>query len=216
MKKIISFIIIVLVCSCKSETKEKTKDETKIEEPVKVETKDIVLSEVAIPDLSTWFNNGINTTEVIETYNEQSVVLISRDDPSKPSYSGINNLKIQLGSTYKISAVVKKADIGKDFALRIQGVYPNRVDAIFDLSSGTAKEPMISGDDQLAENPKATIEDLGNGWYKCSLYADVYADYMRIVLGPTNGNLKTSLWETRTGQKNSIYFVPSMLQALEM
>lgn len=221
MKKIIGLLVILLIASCKNESKEDSNNKAKITEPVKVETeevetKDIVLSEVSIPEISTWFKNGLSVEDVADTYKSESVVLISRLDPGKPSYSGIDNLKTQYGSTYRVSAVVKKADVGKDFALRIQGVYPNRVDAIFDLESGLAKEPMISGNDDLAENPKATIEELEGGWYKCSLYADVFAEYVRVVLGPTNGNLNTSLWETRTGQNNSVYFVPSLLTVSEM
>jgi hypothetical protein len=221
MKKIIGILVILLMVSCKNEAKENSTEKPKITEPVKVETKkvetkDVVISEVTIPEISTWFKNGLSINEASETYNEESVVLISRLDPGKPSYSGIDNLKTQYGSTYRITAVVKKADVGKDFALRIQGVYPNRVDAIFDLESGLAKEPLISGNDDLAENPKATIENLGNGWYKCSLYADVFSEYIRVVLGPTNGNLNTGLWETRTGQNNNVYFVPALLTVSEM
>lgn len=217
MKKIICLSFVFLVFSCGDKTKSEEKKETTINKPTEVEvTGEVILGEVPIPDISTWSNNGIEAIDIGETYESESAILISRLETTKSSYSSIDNLKTIYGSTYKISVVVKKADVGKDFALRMQGVYPNRVDVIFDLSSGKAKEPKLSGDNEFAENPKATIKALGDEWYLCSLYADVYAEYMRIVLGPTNGNLNTTLWETRTGEKNNIYLVPSLLKLEEM
>ena len=97
----------------------------------------------------------------------------------------------------------------------MQGVYPNRVDAVFDLETGLVKETLISGT-ELAENNKATMESLGGGWYKCSLYADIFAEYMRIVFGPTTNKLKTGLWETRTGELSNTIIVTKSLQLLEL
>lgn len=220
MKKVFLVLLVIFTISCKKnkEIKVDTNDpiinSKKIEEPIKKE--EVFLSESKIPEYSNWVNNGIQITKSSEIFNGASAILMSRENATKSAYTGMNNLKVEYGSTYKTSVVVKKGTIGKDFALRIQGVYPNRVDVIFDLETGIAKEPKISGDDELVENAKVTIESLGNGWYICSLYADIYAKYIRIVLGPTKGNLNTTLWETRTGEKSTVLVVPSTLKLQEL
>ncbi|GAA3656689.1 hypothetical protein [Flavivirga jejuensis] len=66
--------------------------------------------------------------------------------------------------------------------LRIQGVYPNRVDVVFDLENGKVKGYKGTQDFQ---NVHTTIESLDDGWYKCSLNLDVAADKIRIILDPT-------------------------------
>jgi hypothetical protein len=217
MKKIFLILLVVTVFACKDESKKvKESNQTTEKKGELAKTQENVLSESKIPEYSKWVNKGIQITESHESYNGEDAILMSRENGANASYLGISNLKVVYGSTYKTSVVVKKGEIGKDFALRIQGVYPNRIDAIFDLETGKAKEPKISGSDELAENAKATIESLGDGWYKCSLYADIYADYVRVVLGPTKANLNTSLWETRTGEKSSVYLVLSMLKLQEL
>lgn len=216
MKKIILVVVLLITFSCKNEKKEVKEPKIinkEIVEPVKVQ--EIVISESKIPPYSNWINNGIIISETSENFNGEGVILMSRENGTNSSYTGLNNLMVEYGSTYKVSIIVKKGGVGKDFALRIQGVYPNRVDAIFDLETGKVKEPKISGDDELAEKAKATIESLGNGWYKCSLYSDIFAKYVRVVLGPTKGNLNTTLWETRTGEKSSTYIVPLSLKLEE-
>lgn len=215
MKRIIYIFFVFLFFSCENKPKKKDNSKEKTEQLKKSKNEERVLSEVLIPELSNWDNNGIVIVEANEFFQGEQAILLSREDPLKLAFSAIKNLKIQQGSTYRVSVIVKKSSIGKDFGLRILDTYPNRVDAIFDLSSGTVKEPKITGEKQFAENPKATIESLGEGWYKCSLFSDLYVDYIRIVLGPTKGNLNTSLWETRTREKSEVFLIKSMLKLQE-
>lgn len=214
MKKIALVLLITTIgLACKNEPKSNIKP-THVEQDKKVVAEINSLSTVDIPDLSKWYNNEITIIDSEESYNGELAKLISRNDSNKPGYSGIDNLNIFYGSTYRLSIIIKRADIGKNFALRMQGVYPNRVDAVFDLETGIVKEALISGEG-FAENSKAEIESLGNGWYKCILYADVFSEYIRVVLGPTTNKLITGLWETRTGEKSNAYFIPSSLKLEE-
>ena len=215
MKYLILGVFILTMFGCKNENKEnKTEDTTN--QAIVVENKENILSEAIIPEFSQWFSNKITFIQSeSENYFGETTYLMAREDATQPAYSGINNIKIQNGSTYKFSVLVKKADIGKNFALRIQGVYPNRVDAVYDLEAGIVKESLITGV-ELAENDRATIEPMGDGWYKCSLYADVFANYVRIVFGPTTNKLKTGLWETRTGEKSNTFIIPTSLKLEEL
>jgi len=80
------------------------------------------------------------------------------------------------------------------------------VDAVFDLEKGTLKEVRKAQD---FENPNATIEPIGDGWYKCTLSAEVSADNMRILLGPTTEDKTVLGWEGKTQELCDVYFVPS-------
>jgi GDPmannose 4,6-dehydratase len=62
----------------------------------------------------------------------------------------------------------------------------------------------------------ATIEHLGGGWYMCSLSANLFNDYVRVVMGPTTNKLKTGLWETRTGKKSNALIVANSLKLDEL
>lgn len=215
MNKVLLALLLLIIVSCKNESKQKNAEEL-TKEVLKEEKKENILSEAVIPEFSQWFSNKIlfNQSDT-ENYNGEMIYLMEREDASQPGYSGINNIKIRNGSTYKFSVIVKRASIGKNFALRLQGVYPNRVDAVFDLETGLVKESIITGA-ELAENDNAIIESIGDGWYKCSLYADVFADYVRVVFGPTTNKLKTGLWETRTGEKSNTLIVPTSLKLEEL
>lgn len=215
MKKTTVLLLVTLIFSCKGNTNKSNDTENSIEKIAQEEVKEDIISSVAIPDFSKWYNNEITFSDSEESYKNEFSKLISRNNSNKPGYSSIDNLKIFNGSTYRLSVIVKRAGVGKNFALRMQGVYPNRVDAVFDLETGIVKEALISGEG-FAENSKAEIESLENGWYKCILYADVFSEYIRVVLGPTTNKLKTGLWETRTGEKSNAYILTSVLLLEEL
>ena len=63
------------------------------------------------------------------------------------------------------SFYVKKGS-AQYFAMRVQGAYPNRCEAIFDLNDGTVHSTNpISG----FSNETGRVTDVGNGWFRCSL-----------------------------------------------
>jgi hypothetical protein len=213
MKKIFLVVFVLTLFACNNKSKEEKDTEIKTEK--KKEKAEAFLSKVVIPESSVWFKNEISITDSSESFNGDYASLISRTSAHKSAYSGINNIKVTIGSNYKLSVIAKKGSVGKNFALRMQGVYPNRVDAVFDLETGLVKETLLIGT-ELAENNKATMEFLGDGWYKCSLSADIFANQMRIVFGPTTNKLKTGLWETRTGELSNTIIVTESLQLLEL
>lgn len=209
IKNVLLASLLIGVFGCKTDQKKTTKKEITIKEVV-----EIPISEATIPDFYKWTKNQITFLDQAYQFNDQKVYLMSRNDVSKPAFASFQNVKINLASTYKMSVIVKKGVEGKDFAIRAQAVYPNRVDAIFDLEEGKVVNTKISGK-EFAENEKATIESLGDGWYKCSISADLYSDSIRIVFGPTNADIIIGSWERKTEAESNVYIIPSSLKIEE-
>ena len=65
-----------------------------------------------------------------------------------------------------LSTYAKASTTGGGLGIRIQGTYPNRGDALFNLNDGTLSGVLASG---TAANASASIIDQGNGWYRCSV-----------------------------------------------
>lgn len=212
MKKIILLLVVAIIFSCKnSKQKEQPQD---IFETQSVS--DSILSTVSLPSIDNWGRNNIEFTSSQETHPMGPVSTISRVSKNESAYVSIDNLPVYSGSTYRLSVVVKKFKNDKNFALRFQGIYPNRVDAVYDLETGIVKEVLLSGADGMAQDQIATIEHLGGGWYMCSLSANLFNDYVRVVMGPTTNKLKTGLWETRTGKKSNALIVANSLKLDEL
>lgn len=77
-----------------------------------------------------------------------------------------NTTKSATATKYSLSVYAKK--INEDyFSMRMGGLYPARVDVIFNLSSGTiVSENAIAFTDLVS-----SITYVGNGWYRCSVSA---------------------------------------------
>ena len=92
--------------------------------------------------------------------------------------------------------------------MRLQGSYPNRVDAVFDLEKGILKGVKKGGN---FEKENASLKNLGNGWFKCILSGKIKASEINIIFGATNEKNKISSWEAKTDEKCSISIVPNSL-----
>jgi hypothetical protein len=215
MKKTILLFAIALTISCKNKTennKNQPKDSSSIETIIKQQEKPV--SEASVPEFSLWRHAQTNTDKVQDTFDQNAVYKVSRSDTDKPGYLSIDNIEIYNGSEYQISAVVKKGDVGSAFGLRIQSVYPNRIDAIFDLERGEVVSSSVTGA-ELADAADTSIEKLESGWFKCSLRTVFKADQIRVIMGPTDRLKKSQSWESATGDKNNILIAPKALKILE-
>ena len=66
------------------------------------------------------------------------------------------------------------------------------------------------------ENENASIQDLGNGWFKCALSGKVNTNNIKIILGPTDNNREIPSWEGVINVENNVYVVPSSLEISEI
>lgn len=61
------------------------------------------------------------------------------------------------------------------------------------------------------ENESPTIQDFGNGLYKCSVIAEVAADGVSILFGPTSQETKANGWEINTKELYNTHILVSSL-----
>ncbi|MDC1379127.1 hypothetical protein N8273_00655 [Algibacter sp.] len=155
-----------------------------------------------IPGLSAWKETEISLTKTSLNHDGNSVYKIERTSKKKGAYIFIYGISASYGKTHQLSFMVKKADAGGFFGLRIQAIYPNRVDAIFDLNKGEVKgvEKVGNFNDELA-----IIEPKPNGWYKIILRTKINYDSVKLVFGPTDNEKGALGWESATTDKTNAY-----------
>ena len=192
MKKLVYFGLVLLLIACKNEKKQSEDQEPQLE--VKEEVRKIeVLDTLSVPQFQYWSH-----TNVVTTNEGNGVVKFNRTDASITGYSSINNIGVFAGSKYRVTVMVKKGGKGNQFGLRLSSVYPNRADAVFDLTNGTVVGTYSNGD---FENESANIELVGEDWYKCSISAEVFSNKIFVFLGSTNESKRVSHWEGKGGEK---------------
>lgn len=146
-------------------------------------------------DIALAFNSNTNTTvtadQTLAPNNTTTGDLISR--PSSPGFRQRASVGT-LGDTEIFSQFVKGDGTGGLWGMRIQGTFPNRVDAVFNLAAGT----VVHNSANTWTSPTAGIIPVGNGWYRCWVSA-VSATSARssYVCGPTT--LATNGWESSGG-----------------
>ncbi|NNC44285.1 MAG: hypothetical protein HKN99_00205 [Winogradskyella sp.] len=192
MKKLVYFGLVLLLIACKNEKKKSENQEPQIE--AKEDVRKIeVLDTLSVPQFQYWSHNNVVTTD-----QGNGIVKFNRTDASVAGYSSINNIGVFAGSKYRVTAMVKKGAKGNQFGLRLSSVYPNRADAVFDLTNGTVVGTYSNGD---FENESANIELVGEDWYKCSISAEVFSNKIFVFLGSTNESKRVSHWEGKGGEK---------------
>lgn len=212
MKRMILVLVtLATIIGCKNKTNENKLLETKEKDTNKVE----VLNKVILSKYPLWALSRLTLEEVDNDleYDDKKAFILSRTSTTETAYVSVNNIAVTYGNNYRVSVIVKQATVGNLFGLRIIGEYPNRVDAVFDLKKGLLKEVVNVGD---FTNGHGNIEDLGEGWFKCSLIGEVNADIIKIILGPTIGLGKTITWEAPTIDKCNNYIIPTSLTLEEI
>lgn len=212
MKRLILVLITLsTIVGCKNKTNENKLSKTKEKETNKVE----VLNKILLTKYPVWALSRLTLKEVDNDlkYDGEKAFILSRTSTTETAYASVNNIAVTYGNYYRVSIIVKQAISGNLFGLRIIGEYPNRIDAVFNLKHGLVKEVVNVGD--FADG-KGQIENLGDGWFKCSLTGEVNTDRMKIIFGPTTGLGKTITWEAPTIDKCNSYILPNSLTLEEI
>lgn len=153
-------------------------------------------------DVTQWKFINAALTPTNKKYREDDVFSFARKDTSRISYTLTKFIKNDFKEEYIASFIVKPSTKGDFFAIRIQGEYPNRVDAIFDLTDGKVTGVQRTGDFQKGN---ASIKKLQKGWYLCTLKTIPKSNIFKIFIGPANGNVGVSNWESKSNINNQIY-----------
>ena len=83
--------------------------------------------------------------------------------------------------TYTLSVYAQASTVGGGLGIRIQGTFPNRGDALFNLNTGVV---LSSGAFGTATNATASITPQSNGWYRCSVTVTLSDILNTIIFSP--------------------------------
>ena len=98
--------------------------------------------------------------------------------------------------------IAKAGGVGNRVGVRVQGTYPNRLDAIFDLSNGTVVGTSNSG---TAAGVAASIKALEDGFYACTV-SGVLADALsQTIFSPCSSNEVVSGFENVSAVASTCY-----------
>jgi hypothetical protein len=105
--------------------------------------------------------------------------------------------------TYTGTIYAKLGNISTNFGLRVVAAYPNRGDALFNLSTGTLIATANGGTNT---STSGTIISVGNGWYRCSVTTTTTSDISntQLIFGATNLSSVNS-WEGVNGVLSEAY-----------
>lgn len=209
MNKLILLLILVVMVSCKDE--KKANPEKEIKETPKKEL--VVVKSFTTHELGTWTKTRVDLEPADKSETVFDAYHLSRNTTKESAFLSSSIIPVNYGSEYKVTVNAKKGKVGSFLGLRMSGTYPDRVDAIFDLDKGVVLDYKTSRD---FENPLVSIENLGNGWYQCSLTAEVAADNIRVLMGATEANKNVLGWEGKTEKAVDILFVPSRVVVEEV
>ena len=204
-KTLLTLIALFFMLGCKNTPKDKKGITNNTE----------ILNKIILPNYPLWLLNRLALNKINENLkqSDKQVFTISRTSTKGNAYASVNNIPVEIGNYYRASVLVKEDSLGASFGLRIIGEYPNRVDAVFNLEKGLIKGVSDAG---TFIKVNANIEDSGEGWYKCSLTAEVNSNKIKISLGPTSELSRAITWEGATKEKIGVRIIPSSLTLEEL
>ena len=209
MNRIILVLILVVTFSCKDNKKK----ESNVVAKEVVEKQYKLIKNFTIDEMELWSKVRVQLKASKEVEYSEAAYNLSRNSETESAYLSSGLIPVTYSSEYMVSIIVKKGTNNNLFGLRISGVYPDRVDAIFDLDKGTVVDFRTAQD---FENPEATIVELSDGWYKCTLSSEVSADNIKIVMGATSAEKSITSWEGKSENQGGIFFVPTSVTIEEV
>lgn len=125
--------------------------------------------------------------------------------------NGGNTLSVTSGQAYTMTVFAKAKSTSGRIGLRLSSTYPARVDAVYDLNAGTVVGSVAITWTGIV----ATIESVGNGWYRCRLtgVSDATVGTGAYLFGPTDSTLTTQAWEGISAVLADAYVFGAMVEA---
>ena len=213
--KFISLIVLVLIFGCNQSTSSKPNiDNNKLLKNEKQLKKDLEL-----PAIDDWELRGVSINKSGKTFLGQEAMIVKITNPDGPySFVALNNIKISyMGGNYRISLVAKNAAKGAKLGLRLQEVYPNRFDVVYDLENNSVVGTFREG--EFVKNGAIKVEKLEENWCKYTLEADIKSSYFRLIFGPTGASEKqVNVWEANDKYDNGldVLILPESLKVQEL
>lgn len=169
-------------------------------------------------DFSQWTNTGSETTDTAEAAISPDGSLNATKLQEANSSFGYHRLTQSItassGTDYALSFFAKKGTQKYVQLLLINTSNSETASKVFDLENGTLGETIINGSATLQD---AKIEDFGNGWYRCTIIAQLPTapNTFRINLANAATGNTTNLGMVQyTGDSNgNIYIWGAQLEA---
>ena len=155
----------------------------------------------------THINNDI---KFLEKSKYGRVIRLERTNDTSSSYAASQNVKVATGQEYSMSVLAKPSQHKGFLGLRLSGVYQDRLDAVFDLSSSEVKNTFSGGDFHLTQ---ASALELDDGWIKCEIRGRVSSEKVRMIFGPTNSRIRPGIWESKAGGIKEIKIIHSLFHS---
>ncbi len=149
-----------------------------------------------------WKMTNTSLSPINKKFKNYKVFSFARKDTTSSSYTISKYINVDFNEEYTASFIVRASTKSDLFAIRIQGQYPNRVDAVYDLKNGIVKETKESGDFQKGYT---RIKELQDGWYLCSLKTTPKNNSFKVIIGSANSKAETPYWESKSIINNEIY-----------
>ena len=154
-------------------------------------------------DLSTTWdtvNTTVTTNQVNGLDGTLTADLLKEDSLSSTHYLSQSGT-FSSGTTYTFSTFAKNASGTRYLQLRVFGIGANHAFVNFDLVNGEIPTNGSGGDDFIS----ATIEDVGNGWYRCSMTGNYSATPTGFLFGISNS--ATAELPNYTGDNTSGFYI---------
>ncbi len=154
-------------------------------------------------DLSTTWdttNTTVTTNQVNGLDGTLTADLLKEDSDSTTHYLSQSGT-FSSGTTYTFSTFAKNASGTRYLQLRVFGIGGNHAFVNFDLVNGEIPASGSGGDDLIS----ATIEDVGSGWYRCSMTANYSASPTGFLFGISNS--ATAELPNYTGDNTSGFYI---------
>ena len=164
----------------------------------------------SLKTINPFYKVGIKVEETDITFEDQKVYQLTRASINVPAYVSLKNQKINPGDTVQVSLYVKKVKTTSALGLRVSGVYPNRVDAVFDLNKGLLKGTKSTG---YFEQESASIRLMNQDWYECKIKVKANIDQVKVIFGPTDIELGIGSWESKS---NTLSYLQTTLPSIDI
>lgn len=140
-----------------------------------------------------------NATFLSESQTE--TFIISRISDTSTAYlATTKRVQTAIGSKYTFKLKVRPTKESRFFGMRLQGNYPERCDALFDLKKG-----VVTGQNCITfEGVTANIENTKDGWLECSITAKITRNEVSLIFGTSSNPVNIQNWEAKFADKSTV------------
>lgn len=135
------------------------------------------------------------------TESQTETFIINRVSDTTTAYiATTKRVQTATGSKYTFKLKVRPTRESLFFGMRVQGNYPERCDALFDLKKG-----VVVGQNCITfEGATASIENGKDGWLECSITAKITRNEVSLVFGTSNNPVNIQNWEAKSVDKSTV------------